>query len=200
MAGADRMTVLDVMDRAYKVMDETSNLMYECSLSAGVNVRTMIVQPGADSSTWNAVAGAWNMARSIWLTASDAIGANSTFETFLPGKAMRLIAADVARWHRASGGGIDPDTKVWASLPKPWEVMNGSAYCGYEQIRKALVRNRIEPNGSSWLGPPTIGAPGPWQPTPELVHGVEVDNPGLAKFLHRIGAFSGRPLKVGALT
>ncbi|GAA4221237.1 hypothetical protein FHR32_005316 [Streptosporangium album] len=33
-----------------------------------------------------------------------------------PGKAMRLMAADLAWWHRGTGGDVDPDTRVWASL------------------------------------------------------------------------------------
>ena len=41
------------------------------------------------------------------------------------GKVLRLMAADVAAWHRLAGGGLDPDTQVWNDLPLPWEVISG---------------------------------------------------------------------------
>jgi hypothetical protein len=34
-----------------------------------------------------------------------------------PGKVLRLMAADVAWWHRQSGGGLHQDTAVWKELP-----------------------------------------------------------------------------------
>jgi hypothetical protein len=42
---------------------------------------------------------------------------------------MMLIAADLAAWHRSTGGGLHPDVGVWARLPLPWDVLAGRERC-----------------------------------------------------------------------
>lgn len=156
------------------------------------NLDTLIVRRGNDSSTWNAAAGAFNKARDIWITAMLASGLGDVFEKFMPGKALRLMAADVAYMHLHYGSGdLDDDTKVWKNLPFPWDVISGEKNCNREMIIKACR----EANVSSMRG--WIGWEGPrpveiTKPTPELVHGVVVTSPEIAKILRKNGYFSGK--------
>src|SRR5437762_1117059 len=94
----------------------------------------MIVRKGNDSSTWNVTAGAWNRAREGWIAIVYAMGMEAILERQCLGKVLRLMAADVAAWHRATGGDVDPDTRVWAALPLPWNVLTGEAECPRERV------------------------------------------------------------------
>lgn len=152
----------------------------------------MIVRRGDDSSTWNAVAGAWNTARSHWISLVCALGATPILDTICPGKVMRLMAADVASWHRSSGGDIHPDTHAWATLPPPWEVLRGETPCGIKEV--AEVCAKVGADFASWSYRKDRKAV-EFKPTPELVHGVEVSSPQLAAVLRKAGVFSGKPLK-----
>jgi len=189
---------MQLLDLTMSVMERTAKRLKAIGEQKGVDISKMIVRRGADSSTWNALAGAWNHARNYWLAITDAMDAQNTYDAFLPGKVMRLMAADVARWHEVSGGGLDPDTKVWALLPKPWDVMDGTKHCGRKDVIRALAqagRRTHKPiNESSWLGPRPTGHAVPWQPTPDLVHGVTVNSPRLAAFMRRVGVFSGKKI------
>lgn len=158
--------------------------------------RTMIVRRGDDSTTWNATAGAWNKAREGWVAVLHAMGFEEMIERFCPGKAMRLMAADVAAWHRRSGGGLEPDTEVWADLPAPWEVLDGSATCTRAEVEAACRKHGVEPVQKGWTAPRPKRTAEAYRPTPELVHGVEVGDPGLALFLRKLGVFSGKALKL----
>jgi hypothetical protein len=119
-----------------------------------------------------------------------------TFDALLPGKVMRLMAADVAAWHRSAGGSIHPDTKVWRDLPKPWLVLAGKAVCTKGMIDDACARHGVDPISSGWSAARARTAIADFRPTPELVHGVTVENPYLAHFLRKLGAFSGKELKL----
>jgi hypothetical protein len=152
----------------------------------------MVVGRGDDSDTWNHLAGAWNHARKQWLALVWALGLGAVLDHRCPGKALRLMAADVVWMHREWGSGdLEPDTVVWARLPKPWEAWAGSAHCGAGFIRRVCEDAGIDPDASGWTSPRPAGAPAPATPTPELVHGVAVGSPVLADALRRIGAFSG---------
>jgi hypothetical protein len=156
------------------------------------DLSSMIVKRGDDSSTWNALAGAWNMTRKAYFSMLSAMGAEHLVEDCCPGKVMRLMAADVAYWHRASGGDVDPGTKVWAMLPPPWEVLSGKQKCGRAEVVRACKVNGLDPYATGWL--PVVGEAHtvPFTPTPELVHGVAVSTPQLAKVLKKAGWFSGK--------
>jgi hypothetical protein len=106
------------------------------------------------------------------------------------------MAADVAAWHRKNGGGIHPDTLIWRDLPKPWLVLTGHAYCNLDLIEKACARHGVATEDSGWCAPRSRTAVATYRPTPELVHGVAVENPYFAKFLRKLGAFSGKELKL----
>ena len=95
---------------------------------------------------------------------------------------MRLMAADVAAWHRMSGGKLAPNTEVWKKLPLPWQVFQGKAACNKALVQRLCKKAGIDPEKSGWIAPRTHGV-AKFTPTPELVHGVEVSNPFLAKLL-----------------
>lgn len=156
---------------------------------------TMIVRRGDDSTTWNATAGAWNKAREGWVEVLHAAGMEEILDRLCPGKVLRLIAADVAAWHRVSGGGLELDTAVWADLPPPWEVLDGSASCTRSDVEAACRRHGVDPSTKGWTRPRPDCVAEPFRPTPELVHGVEVGYPGLALLLRKAGVFSGKTLK-----
>jgi len=158
--------------------------------------RTMIVRRGDDSTTWNATAGAWNKAREGWVAVLHAMGIEEMIDRFCPGKAMRLMAADVAAWHRRSGGGLEPDTEVWADLPAPWEVLDGSAACTRAEVEAVCRTHGVDPVRKGWTAPRPTRVVEVYRPTPELVHGVQVGHPGLALFLRKMGFFSGKASKL----
>ena len=160
-----------------------------------IDLATMIVRRGNDSSRWNIAAQAWNAARTAWIGVQQSMGMDDVLERFLPGKVLRLMAGDVAGWHRGVGGGLHPDTRVWADLPFPWEVMRGRASCDRAMIVRACRRHGVDPVKGGWVAPTTSRAVHAYRPTPELVHGVEVASPELASVLRAAGAFSGKPLR-----
>lgn len=186
---ADRLQLLGL---ALRTLREAADLLRVAWAQTDINLQTMIVARGNDSSTWNALAGAWNKARDIWIALMQSLGHAATFERFLPGKVLRLMAADVAVWHRLSGGRLHPDTQVWAVLPKPWDVIEGRAACTRAQVETACRAAGVDPEESGWTAPRARTEVAAWQPTPELVHGVTVNHPVLAYWLRKVGVFSGQ--------
>lgn len=185
-----------LLGRSYGVLTRTAERLQNAHEQSGIDLETMIVKRGNDSSTWNTFAGAWNRARESWIALVTAVGMTRTFDALLPGKVMRLMAADVAAWHRVTGGELHPDTKVWRDLPKPWLVLAGKAVCTKAMIDDACARHGVDPMKSGWSAARPRTAIAEFRPTPELVHGVEVENPYLAHFLRKLGAFSGKELKL----
>jgi hypothetical protein len=153
---------------------------------------TMIVQRGNDSSTWNKTANAWNRARDAWIALLDSMGMQEELDALCFGKALRLMAADVAAWHKATGGKLDADTLVWNELPLPWEVFAGSASCTRARVEETCRKHGVDPIKKGWIAPPPGRRVEKFQPTPELVHGVAVAGPELASVLRKAGWFSGR--------
>jgi hypothetical protein len=174
------------------VMVDISDLLQSTYESNKFDLKTMVVSRGNDSSTWNALAGAWNAARHGWVSLLFGLGLQDKFNAICPGKVMRLMAADVVRWHQATGSGIDPNTKVWAELPMPWEVFNGRKECTREMIIAACTKNGVDAEKTGWVQPGEKRSAVPFVPTPELVHGVTVSNPQLALVLRKAGWFAGK--------
>jgi len=173
----------------YGVMKDAAEILDRCASDEGLDLEGLVVRRGNDSSTWNEAAGAYNKARDGWVSTIYSLGMEDLLEKFAPPKALRLMAADVVYMHRSFGsGGLEPDTKVWNDLPKPWEVVLGRAMCNRKMIERACKRANIE--GKGWIRPrpKTIV---PFKPTPELVHGVAVASPELARTLRKAGYFSG---------
>ncbi|WP_406390641.1 hypothetical protein [Streptomyces sp. NBC_00887] len=153
---------------------------------------TMIVRRGDDSSTWNQAAQAWNAARAHWFAILSELGQDKILDRVCPGKVPRLMAADVAYWHRMSGGGLHPDTYIWAELPLPWEVLRGERECPRSLVEEVCARHRMDPVAGAWTAPrPTVEAVA-FRRTPELVHGVAVRDPLMASALRSAGVFSGK--------
>lgn len=188
-----------LLGRWFGILKETAGQLRIAFDRSQIALDTMIVKRGDDSSTWNLFAGAWNRARDHWIALVDALGMNTLFEALLPGKVLRLMAADVAYWHRSQGGDIHPDTLVWRDLPKPWLVIAGEAACGREQVERACAAHGVDPKTSGWAAPRSRTAVAEFRPTPELVHGVSVENPWLAHMMRRLGVYSGQPLREEAL-
>lgn len=174
------------------VLNDIAELMRETWERSRFDRATMIVRRGDDSSTWNALAGAWNAARQGWLSTAEALGINQEIERMCFGKAMRLMAADVAAWHRASGGALEPDTLVWAELPAPWQVLAGEADCPRELVESVCRKHNVDPIKKGWIFPRGNRTAVEFKPTPELVHGVAVAHPELALVLRKAGWFSGK--------
>ncbi|MEU5036233.1 hypothetical protein AB0G48_19095 [Streptomyces rubiginosohelvolus] len=159
---------------------------------------TMIVRRGDDSSTWNQAAQAWNTARAHWFALLTELGQDEILDRICPGKVSRLMAADVAYWHRMSGGGLHPDTYVWADLPLPWEVLRGEKDCPRSLVEAACVRHRVDPIAGAWTAPRPAAEAVVFRRTPELVHGVAVADPLMASALRSAGVFSGKGKRVAA--
>jgi len=185
----------ELLGRWFAILSELAERLEGAWRRTEIDLETMIVRRGNDSSTWNLFAAAWNRARDHWIALVEALGIDGLLDQMLPGKVMRLMAADVAAWHRSTGGEIHPDTKVWRDLPKPWDVLRLEAHCDRATIEAACARAGINPVKSGWSAARPRTTVAAFRPTPELVHGVEVGNPYMAAFLRRLGAYSGRPLR-----
>ena len=191
----------ELLAKTHAVLADAAAGLEAAALGMDINYDTMTVSRGQDSSTWNALAGAWNKARDYWIALVAAQGAYGLFDSFLPGKVLRLIAADVMSWHHSSGDSVHPDTPVAAELPRPWAVMTGQAACGRALVEEVCRKHGVEPQSSGWSAPRVRTAIETWRPTPETVHGVIVASPALAVFLRKVGAFSGYGLsKLGEET
>ncbi len=177
----------------WALLIDMADLLRDVWREANFNRRTMIVERGNDSSTWNETALGWNRAREHWVSLLHSLGLEAMLSAVCPGKVMRLMAADVASWHQASGGGVHPDTLVWADLPPPWDVVRGDVPCSRQLVEEVCLAHNVEPD--KWTGCKKNQRAVPFRPTPELVHGVTVSSPVLAALLRKAGVFSGKGLK-----
>ncbi len=185
----------ELLGRWYSLLREIAGLLEEVWDRSDIARDTMIVRRGNDSSTWNQTAGAWNKARDHWIGLVYSLGMERMLGAVCPGKALRLMAADVAAWHRSAGGGLDPNTLVWRELPLPWEVLLGDAECTLATIEAVCAKHGIDPVKTGWVAPRPHDTVAQFRPTPELVHGVTVSSPHLAALLRRAGVFSGKEFK-----
>jgi hypothetical protein len=182
----------ELLGRWLVLLRDIAELLREVWQASNIRRDSMIVQRGNDSSTWNNTANAWNRAREAWIALLQSMGMEAELDALCFGKVLRLMAADVARWHRLSGGGLDPNTFVWSELPLPWEVLAGDATCTRHQVEEVCRRHGVDPVKQGWIAPPPKRCVEKFTPTPELVHGVAVADPALAKVLRRAGWFSGQ--------
>ncbi|WP_432127011.1 hypothetical protein [Streptomyces sp. bgisy082] len=166
--------------------------------SSSIEPASMVVRPGHDSSTWNQAAQAWSTARAHWFALMTELGQEEVLDRVCPGKVPRLMAADVAYWHRRSGGGLHPDTYVWADLPRPWQVLRGEEECPRSLVETVCARYGVDPVAGGWTAPRPVAEPAPFRRTPELVHGVAVADPLVASALRSAGVFSGKGQRAAA--
>lgn len=179
-----------LLETAGSLLTETAGLLKATAEKNDLQLDTMVVKRGNDSSTWNALAGAWNKARDLWLALAWSLDP-AIADAVLPGKALRLMAADVAAWHRRSGGGLDPDTRVWARLPRPWDVFGGDATSTRADVIAACEAESVDPAKTGWAKPRPRTQVDAIRDTPQLVHGVVVTHPALAQILRKAGYFAG---------
>lgn len=178
-----------LLGRWFDVMRTSSAILGDLAGAGGYDLKNLVVKRGNDSSTWNAAAGAYNKARDGWVNALYELGAAEVLDKFVPTKAMRLMAADVVYMHRMWGSGdLDPQTRVWQLLPKPWEVIQGTAVCTRATVEAACAEAGVPSTGWVKPRPKTVAA---FAPTPELVHGVMVSSPELAAQLKQAGYYAG---------
>lgn len=179
----------------YQVMRETAQALEELWDENDIDRRRMIVRAGNDSSSWNTAAGAFNAARAGWVNLLAATRSLELLDVACPGKALRLMAADLVFWHRSSDGDLDPDTRIWGALALPWEVIDGRVTQTRADVERVCRRAGRRPITTGWTGPRAHGPLADFRPTPELVHGIEIADPAWALLLRRAGAFSGSPLR-----
>lgn len=171
-------------------MHSAASFLKQTAEAGAIDLRKgCVVQPGQDSSTWNGAAGAWNKARDWWLSLCADLGMDVSL--MLPGKTPRLMAADVAYWHKISGGQPHPDELVVKELPMPWDVLFGDAQCTMKMVVKACKKHRVDGAQTGWFAPRSRTQLSSWSPTPELVHGVIVDDPLLAHIFRKLNWFCG---------
>jgi hypothetical protein len=185
----------ELLGRWYGILEEIAKLLKTVWTHSNINRTTMVVRRGNDSSTWNNTASAWNTARNNWISLLYAMGAEEVLQSICFGKVLRLMAADVVAWHYSTGGQLDPDTAVWNELPLPWEVLSGHQSCNLAMVESICRKHNVDPEKKGWTVPRPSGQPVAFTPTPELVHGVSVSNPALAKVLRSSGFFSGKTVK-----
>lgn len=185
-----------LLGKWFSTLQEIAGLLGETWRNSEINRRTMIVQPGNDSSTWNNTASAWNKARDHWIALLSALDMEAVLDALCFGKVLRLMAADVAAWHRLAGGGLDPGTSVWNELPLPWEVLDGQKRCPRELVGEVCRKYGVDPIKSGWTAAKNLSPVAAYRPTPELVHGVTVASPFLATVLRQAGYFSGKSKSV----
>ena len=179
----------------WNIMESVASLLKEVWNDSIIDRQTMIVRRGNDSSTWNNTTNTWNKAREAWMALCSEMNMEHLLDGLCPGKVMPLIAADVAAWHRSIGNGLNPDTFVWNQLPFPWEVISGERICTRDMVKDACHASGVHPTRSGWTKARPAAQAVRFEPTPELVHGVTVNHPGLAKILRKAGVFSGKKTK-----
>jgi hypothetical protein len=178
---------------SFEVMRRGAVFLDEIDADRHFDRARMVVRRGDDSSTWNQVAGALNQARDHWVSLLHAMGAGDVLADLCVPKTMRLIAGDVAAWHECVGHSGDANVAVAAALPPSWEVLLGRASCTRADVERACRAAGVDPTKGGWIAPRERTAVAPLRPTPELVHGVAIGSPLLAKMLRSMGVFSGKP-------
>jgi hypothetical protein len=185
----------ELLGKWYGILEEIAQLLQTVWERSNINRATMIVRLGNDSTTWNNTASAWNKARNHWIALLYAMGSEDILQSICFGKVLRLMAGDVVAWHYSTGGQLDPDTAVWNEIPLPWEVLSGQQSCTLKRIEEICQKNNIDPVAKGWIIPRWTTNPVDFKPTPELVHGISISNPMLAKALRNLGFFSGKPMR-----
>lgn len=192
-----RQSVLDLLNEeergellalTFKQMQDAAFLLESIFYPKRTN---MVVRRGDDSSTWNAASRCYNQARTGWLNLLKALGRESTLLVLCPGKVPALIASDVSFWHASEGGNAHADEAIFFTLPKPWDVLNARAVCGSDVVIAACKANNVDAETSGWTSGYKQSSLEETKASPELVNGVEVSNPELAKLLKSLGAFGG---------
>ena len=179
------------LGRCTALLHELAEVLREIWTANTFRRDSMVVKRGDDSTTWNIMAGAWNKVRDNWINLLHALGLEFVLADVCPGKVLRLMAADVVSWHQSAGQSLDANTLVWSALPFPWDVLNGTATCTEPLVAASCRHASLDPAQSGWVAPRPHGVAA-FRPTPELVHGVSVSSPYLARILRQNRMYSGK--------
>ncbi|HEX8412819.1 MAG TPA: hypothetical protein VF637_02895 [Sphingomicrobium sp.] len=76
----------------FAILSELAERLEDAWRRTDIDLSTMIVRRGNDSSTWNLFAGAWNPARDHWIALVKALGIDALLDQMLPGKVMRPMS------------------------------------------------------------------------------------------------------------
>lgn len=155
----------------------------------------MVMVRGVDSSRWNAYAGAYNTMRAAWVSSVLAAGLDRMLDAYLPGKAVRLMAADVAWMYRGNGQDLHEDTRMFGALARPWDVVSGDVAQGRDDVLAAARSCAVDALRTGWVGPRELDPIEVAEAEPALVHGVVVADAHLASVLRRCGVFSAKGLR-----
>jgi hypothetical protein len=139
-----------LMGRWYVVLLHTAAMLQEAYERSSINLDTMIVKKGDDSSTWNTFAGAWNRARDNWIALVSALGMERMFDVMLPGKVMRLMAADVAAWHRRWCGANCPSPGWFSPARRSAHAERSSLPARAMAYRATQPAGRRPGSGARW--------------------------------------------------
>lgn len=153
---------------------------------------SMVVTRGVNSSKWNAYAGAYNTIRAGWVSAVHTAGLSKLFDEYLPGKMVRLMAADLIRWNSYFGRTVHEDTELFNALPKPWDVIKGDAVLTRQQILSVADKigaTSVVENG--WVDSRTRRDDETPTVDPTLLHGIVVKNETIKSVLKKAGVFKG---------
>ncbi|MEV4479009.1 hypothetical protein [Micromonospora coxensis] len=195
-----RWRVLDLLDdtqcgellgRYYEQLAAAARALRGC-FDPNRDPTRMVMRAGDDSSTWNAASRAFDQARTGWLNLTRGLGYDDLVEGCCPGKVPALVAADVAAWHALEGRDQHVDVRVWADLPLPWDVVLGDEECPAELVRQVCRRHGVDPEANGWTSPYRQDLTELPEPAPDLVHGVTVTSPLLARVMREVGVFSGQ--------
>lgn len=143
--------------------------------------KELITIRGTDSSRWNSYSGGYNTMRSAWVNLTSFLKLDAVFESFLPGKAPRIMAADLMYSRVSDGQEAHKDSDLFFLFAKPWEVLAGEGTVDLEEARKH----------DGWAAPlKNVETEAP-SVEPALVHGVVVSSPAMAEILRKTGVFAG---------
>ncbi len=157
--------------------NKLSNLAGELKViwkETGINLTTMNIEKGNDYYTWNLVANAWNRTREHWIEMLYSMRVHGLLHSLCPGRALNLFSSNPY-----SQGQFEK--KVWHSIPKPWDVIEGKEQCTKEMIEKKCAENKVSLN--KWISTKhhLQSYMGKFQA--ECIAGVAGENEALAEFL-----------------
>lgn len=188
----------ELLGKFYEVMALGAKFLKDLDAAGDYDHENLIVRRGNDSSTWNAAAGAYNKARDAWIALLFDLKQEALLDIICPGKALRLMAADVVRWHSLTGGAVEPNTGVYRLLPRPWLIVLGKESCTRADIELALTAvSADDKTRQGWVKQRGNIHVEKTKPTADMVHGISIASPSLALALRKAGVFSGQKIKKG---
>ena len=177
----------------FSALEELSTKLHEVLQRSAFNYEKMLVSsadnfpPWWTKSSWNRLASAWNKSRTKAIELVHMFGMSDLLQGLYLGKVVRVNDTFLSWRGRTADTDTDPNIKVWSELPFPWEVLSGKAICTRSMVAESCLKNDLDPEKSGWIISPPRTQVADKHPTLDLVHGVAVANPFLAKILRELG-------------